>query len=107
MKPIITIFEEIHASGIEYLSEFADLRLACGVDRMHCLKLASESDAIVVKSVVKFDKELLEYSPRLRVIGRAGTGVDNINVLEAKKIKVILFLMEVNMMSHLNNYYLK
>jgi len=88
MKPIITIFEAIHTSGIEYLSEFADVRLAYGVDRMHCLKLASESDAIVVKSVVQVDKELLGNSPRLRVIGRAGTGVDNINVLEAKKMNI-------------------
>jgi D-3-phosphoglycerate dehydrogenase len=88
MKPIITIFEAIHTSGIEYLSEFADIRFAYGVDRMHCLKLASESDAIVVKSVVQVDKELLRNSPRLRVIGRAGTGVDNIDVIEAKKMNI-------------------
>jgi len=85
MKPIITIFEEIHSSGIEYLSEFADIRLAYGINRSHCLKLSSESDAIVVKSVVRVDKELLDNSPSLQVIGRAGTGVDNIDTIEAKK----------------------
>ena len=88
MKPIITIFEAIHTSGIEYLAEFADIRLAYGVDRINCLKLTSESDAIVVKSVVQVDKELLGNSPRLRVIGRAGTGVDNIDVVEAKKMNI-------------------
>ena len=88
MKPIITIFEAIHTSGIEYLAEFADIRLAYGVDRINCLKLTSESDAIVVKSVVQVDKELLGNSPRLRVIGRAGTGVDNIDVIEAKKMNI-------------------
>ena len=88
MKPIITIFEAIHTSGIEYLAEFADIRLAYGVDRINCLKLTSESDAIVVKSVVQVDKELLGNSPRLRVIGRAGTGVDNIDVTEAKKMNI-------------------
>ena len=88
MKPIITIFEAIHTSGIEYLAEFADIRLAYGVDRINCLKLTSESDAIVVKSVVQVDKELLGNSPRLRVIGRAGTGVDNIDVAEAKKMNI-------------------
>ena len=88
MKPIITIFEAIHTSGIEYLAEFADIRLAYGVDRINCLKLTSESDAIVVKSVVQVDKELMGNSPRLRVIGRAGTGVDNIDVLEAKKMNI-------------------
>ena len=88
MKPIITIFEAIHTSGIEYLAEFADIRFAYGVDRINCLKLTSESDAIVVKSVVQVDKELLGNSPRLRVIGRAGTGVDNIDVIEAKKMNI-------------------
>ena len=88
MKPIITIFEAIHTSGIEYLAEFADIRLAYGVDRINCLKLTSESDAIVVKSVVQVDKELMGNSPRLRVIGRAGTGVDNIDVAEAKKMNI-------------------
>ena len=88
MKPIITIFEAIHTSGIEYLAEFADIRLAYGVDRINCLKLTSESDAIVVKSVVQVDKELMGNSPRLRVIGRAGTGVDNIDVTEAKKMNI-------------------
>ena len=88
MKPIITIFEAIHTSGIEYLAEFADIRLAYGVDRINCLKLTSESDAIVVKSVVQVDKELMGNSPRLRVIGRAGTGVDNIDVIEAKKMNI-------------------
>ena len=88
MKPIVTIFEVIHDSGIEYLAEFADVRFAYGVDRIQCLKMASESDAIVVKSVVQVDKELLKNSPHLRVIGRAGTGVDNIDVLEAKKMNI-------------------
>ena len=88
MKPIITIFEAIHTSGIEYLAEFADIRFAYGVDRINCLKLTSESDAIVVKSVVQVDKELMGNSPRLRVIGRAGTGVDNIDVIEAKKMNI-------------------
>ncbi len=91
MKPIITIFEAIHSSGIEYLAEFADVRIAYAVDRMHCLKLTSESDAIIVKSVIQVDKELLANSPRLRVIGRAGTGVDNIDVLEAKRRNIKLF----------------
>ena len=88
MKPIITIFEAIHDSGIKYLTKFADVRFAYGVDRMHCLKLSSESDAIVVKSVVQVDKELLNSSPGLRVVGRAGTGVDNIDIFEAKKLNI-------------------
>lgn len=39
-----------------------------------------ECDAIVVRSRTKVTKDLLEYAPKLKVIGRAGTGVDNIDV---------------------------
>ena len=49
MKPVITIFEAIHNLGIEDMSRFADVRIAYGADRANCLKLSSESDAIVVK----------------------------------------------------------
>jgi len=88
MKPTVTIFEAIHIDGIEHMNKFANVRIAYGVDRQQCLKMASESDAIIVKSVIQVDKELLLNSPRLRVVGRAGTGVDNIDILEAKKSNV-------------------
>ena len=88
MKPVISIFEVIHNIGIDYLTEFADIKFAYGADRKQCLALTSESDAIVIKSVVQVDKELLRNSSRLRVIGRAGTGIDNIDIIEAKKRNV-------------------
>ena len=88
MKPIITIFEAIHNIGIEYLSEFAEVKLAYGVNRKKCLQLASKSNAIVVKSVIQVDKELLNNASSLRVIGRAGTGIDNIDTSEAKKMNI-------------------
>ena len=91
MIPTITIFEAIHSSGIELMSEFADVRFAYGVDRENCLKLSSASDAIVIKSVVQVDKELLDRSPLLKVVGRAGTGTDNINIIEAKNRDIRVF----------------
>ncbi|MBB5317303.1 phosphoglycerate dehydrogenase [Tunturibacter empetritectus] len=39
----------------------------------------ADADALVVRSAVQADAKLLESAPRLRVIGRAGVGVDNIN----------------------------
>lgn len=85
MKPIITIFEAIHPDGIACLSSFADVRTALGVNREDCLKLSSVSDAIIVKSVIQVDIELFNTSPQLKVVGRAGTGVDNIDIDEANK----------------------
>jgi len=43
----------------------------------------ADADALVVRSAVQVDKKLLESAPKLRVIGRAGVGVDNIDAAEA------------------------
>jgi D-3-phosphoglycerate dehydrogenase len=85
MKPIVTIFEAIHPKGIELLSKFLDIRLAIGASRSEQLTLSAKSSVIIIKSVVVVDKELLNVSPNLRVIGRAGTGLDNIDLEEVKK----------------------
>ena len=39
----------------------------------------ADADALVVRSAVQADAKLLESAPKLRVIGRAGVGVDNID----------------------------
>src|SRR3954469_19240259 len=43
----------------------------------------TDADALLVRSATKVTKELLAAAPRLRVVGRAGTGVDNIDVVAA------------------------
>jgi D-3-phosphoglycerate dehydrogenase len=40
----------------------------------------ADADALIVRSATKVDKTLIDESPRLRVIARAGTGVDNVDV---------------------------
>jgi D-3-phosphoglycerate dehydrogenase len=88
MKSVITIFDSIHQSGIDKMSEFSDVNIAYGVDRKKCLELSSTSNVIIVKSGVEVDKELLNNSPCLSIIARAGTGVDNIDIVEAKRLGI-------------------
>jgi D-3-phosphoglycerate dehydrogenase / 2-oxoglutarate reductase len=88
MKPIVTIFESIHPCGINILKEFASVKFALGVSRYEQLKLSSKSSVIVIKSIVKTDEELLVNSPNLQIVARAGTGTDNINLEEAKRLGV-------------------
>ncbi len=88
MKSVITIFDSIHQSGIDKISEFSDVNIAYGVDRKKCLELSSTSNVIIVKSGVEVDKELLNNSPCLSIIARAGTGVDNIDIVEAKRLGI-------------------
>jgi D-3-phosphoglycerate dehydrogenase len=50
----------------------------------------ADADALIVRSAVQADAELLAAAPRLRIIGRAGVGVDNIDAVEATKRGVVV-----------------
>lgn len=52
--------------------------------------LLQEHDGVVVRSATRVTEEVLEGGGRLRVIGRAGTGVDNIDVKAATRRGVIV-----------------
>src|SRR5690606_42022429 len=43
----------------------------------------AEVDGVVIRSATNIDKKLLEHAKRLKVIGRAGVGVDNIDIKAA------------------------
>ena len=60
-------------------------------DRKKQLLLIKKFDVIVVKSVVRVDKKFIDNATKLKVIARAGTGLDNIDIkyCKKKKIKVI------------------
>jgi len=49
-----------------------------------------DADALVVRSAVEVDAALLEHAPRLRVIGRAGVGVDNIDTAAATRQGIVV-----------------
>jgi len=50
----------------------------------------SAADALIVRSAVQVDGALLKLAPRLRVVGRAGVGVDNIDLAAATKLGVVV-----------------
>jgi len=50
----------------------------------------ADADALIVRSATKVSPELMDKAPRLRVVGRAGVGVDNIDLEEATKRGVLV-----------------
>src|SRR5689334_15700614 len=50
----------------------------------------ADADALVVRSAVQVTAQLLEHAPKLRVIGRAGVGVDNIDAEAATKRGIVV-----------------
>ncbi len=80
MEPRVLVAERISDEGMRRLAASADVASAIGFDRARLLDAVVESDALVVRSHTRVDAELLDRARRLRVVGRAGVGVDNIDV---------------------------
>ncbi len=79
----VVVAEEIAPSGIEALSRAGEVANLAGATRDELLVALADADALVVRSATDVDAELLAAAPRLRVVGRAGIGVDNIDLAAA------------------------
>jgi len=87
----ILITEKIAQEGIQLLNTLPiDITLAYSLSREELLKQISNYDALIVRSVTKVDEELYSRGTRLKVIGRAGNGVDNIDMEGATKRGIII-----------------
>jgi len=91
MATKILVKEKIAPSGIEMMQK-AGFEVVVGTDWDHeeFLKRLPEFHALIVRSGTKVTKEVLEHATNLKVIGRAGIGVDNIDVEEATRRGIIV-----------------
>jgi len=90
MKPRVVVAEEIAAAGLAHLREFGEVDVAVDAGRDDLLARVADAAALVVRSGTRVDAELIAAAPRLRVIGRAGIGVDNIDLAAATRAGVLV-----------------
>lgn len=89
MKIIVT--ERIADEGINYLKEQGfEVDTKYGIARSELLEIIENYDAIIVRSVTKVNAELIEKGRNLKVAGRAGNGIDNIDVPACTKKGIIV-----------------
>lgn len=89
MKVIVT--ERIADEGIQYLRDKGfDVDVKLGLTHGELLDIIDEYDAIIVRSVTKVNAELIEKGTNLKVAGRAGNGIDNIDVAACTKKGIIV-----------------
>ena len=80
MRPKVVIAESIAEAGISSLRETCDVVTAVGCDRAELVARLADANALIVRSATIVDAAMIAAAPRLQVIGRAGIGVDNIDV---------------------------
>jgi D-3-phosphoglycerate dehydrogenase len=79
-RPIVLVSEELSPAGISLLSDDFEVRTCDGADRSALLPALAEADALIVRSATTVDAEALAAAPRLKVVARAGVGLDNVDV---------------------------
>jgi D-3-phosphoglycerate dehydrogenase len=86
----VLVKEKIGDSGIELLREHFDVDLGVDWSDDQLAERIGGYDGIVIRSATKLTAELIEQAGRLKVIGRAGVGVDNVDVLAATKRGIVV-----------------
>jgi D-3-phosphoglycerate dehydrogenase / 2-oxoglutarate reductase len=88
--PIVLITEELSSAGIAQLEPGFEIRHTDGADRAQLLSALADADAVIIRSATTIDAEALEHAPNLRVVARAGVGLDNVDVEAATRAGVMV-----------------
>ena len=88
--PRILIADSLAPAGAELLRESAEVDELRDEDRPRLAELIADYDAVIVRSGTQITREVLEGGDRLKVVGRAGVGVDNIDVAAATQRGVLV-----------------
>ncbi len=89
-RPRVLVKEKIAESGVDLLREHFDVEVGVDWEDTELSERIGEFDAIVIRSATKLTAELIEKGERLQVIGRAGAGVDNVDVEAATKRGIVV-----------------
>ena len=89
-KPVVLVAEPLAPSALEVLAADFDVRECDGADRASLLAALPAADAVIVRSATTIDAEALAAAPRLKVVARAGIGLDNVDVPAATAAGVLV-----------------
>lgn len=79
-RPVVLIAEELAPAALEVLADDFDVRHVDGTDRPALLAALAEAHAVIVRSATQIDAPAVAAAPRLKVVARAGVGLDNVEV---------------------------
>ncbi|MDP9227426.1 MAG: phosphoglycerate dehydrogenase [Actinomycetota bacterium] len=88
--PKVLVKERIADAGVELLRENFEVELGLDWEDGELEQRIAEFDGIVIRSATRLTADLIERAERLQVIGRAGTGVDNVDIEAATKRGIIV-----------------
>jgi D-3-phosphoglycerate dehydrogenase / 2-oxoglutarate reductase len=88
--PVVLIADKLAESTVEALGDQVEVRWVDGPDREKLLAAVPEADALLVRSATTVDAEVLSAAPKLKIVARAGVGLDNVDVGTATERGVLV-----------------
>ena len=89
-KPVVLIAEELSPATVDALGPDFEIRNVDGTDRVALLAELATADAILLRSATKMDAEAIAAARQLKVIARAGVGLDNVDIKAATSAGVMV-----------------
>lgn len=86
----VIVAEKIADEGVEILKKEFHVDFRPGIKQDELLEIIEDYDALVVRSVIKVNEALVEKAKKLKVVGRAGVGVDNVAVPACTKRGILV-----------------
>ncbi|MFZ9974003.1 MAG: phosphoglycerate dehydrogenase [Vulcanococcus sp.] len=86
----VLVSDPIDQTGIDILSQVAQVDVRTGLPPEQLKEIIGEYDALMIRSGTTVTADIIEAASKLRIIGRAGVGVDNVDVPAATKRGVIV-----------------
>ncbi|MDD5641312.1 MAG: phosphoglycerate dehydrogenase, partial [Syntrophales bacterium] len=88
----VLISDNLHDAGVAVLEAQPNIEVVNkpGMKPEELKEAIKDADALVIRSATKVTAELMAGAPRLKVVGRAGTGLDNVDIPEASKRGVVV-----------------
>ncbi|MBZ8177136.1 phosphoglycerate dehydrogenase [Corynebacterium poyangense] len=89
-RPVVLIADKLAQSTVDALGDAVEVRWVDGPNRAELLAAVGEADALLVRSATTVDREVLEAAPNLKIVGRAGVGLDNVDISAATERGVMV-----------------
>ncbi len=89
-KPVVLIAEELSPATVAALGPDFEIKQVDGTNRAELFAQLTSANAILIRSATKMDAEAIKAAPKLKVIARAGVGLDNVDIKAATEAGVMV-----------------
>jgi len=86
----VLVSDPIDQAGIDILSQVATVDIKTGLSSEELAQIIPEYDALMIRSGSRVTQEIIEAGTQLKIIGRAGVGVDNVDVNAATRKGIVV-----------------